>query len=63
MAERGGRDIIAKLKIERSSSNNLIQLADYVAGIVNRHALEKKGAEEYRRWIAAREASREVWPK
>jgi hypothetical protein len=63
MNERGGREVIAKVKIERSSSNNLLQLADYVASICNRHVQSKRGADVYRAWIAPREASLKVWPR
>jgi hypothetical protein len=61
--EPGGREVISKVKMQRSASNTLIQLADYVAGAVNRHAMGKKGAEEYRKWISAREVTYQVWPK
>lgn len=61
--EHGGREVIAKIKIQRSNSNNLLQLADYTAGIVNRYAMKKKGAEDYRKWIAAHERTYQIWPK
>jgi len=63
MNDRGGTEIISKVRLERSSSNNLLQLADYVAGISNRHVQRKPRAEEYRGWIAPREASFRVWPR
>lgn len=44
--------------MERSRSNNLLQVADYVAGIVNRAACQKPGAEGYRPVIAAHEITR-----
>ncbi len=56
--------IIKKVKMQRSQSNNLLQLADYVAGLINRSvSREKKFAEEYRRVIAQREIYVQVWPK
>jgi hypothetical protein len=63
MNDRGGTEVISKVRLERSSSNNLLQLADYVAGISNRHVQGKVRAREYRRWLAPREASFQVWPK
>jgi hypothetical protein len=63
MNERGGADILAKVRMERSTSNNLLQLADYVASISNRHVQGKPRADEYRRWISPRESSFQVWPK
>lgn len=62
MNEPGGRDIISKIKMQKSTANNLLQLADYAAGVVNRTVLSKPNAELYRRYIAAREATRQVWP-
>jgi hypothetical protein len=56
--------LVKKVKMQRSQSNNLLQLADYVAGVINRSvSQEKKFAEEYRRIIAHREIYVQVWPK
>src|SRR3989344_2274372 len=47
---------IRKLKMQRSSSNNLLQLTDYIAGVLNRSVEgKKKFADDYRRMIAHRE--------
>jgi len=55
---------IRKVKMQRSTSNNLLQLADYIAGIVNRSvSANKKSAKEYRQMIAHREISVQIWPK
>lgn len=55
---------IKKVKMQRSSSNNLLQLADYIAGVVNRSVQNKrKYADEYRRIIAHREIQVQIWPK
>jgi hypothetical protein len=43
--------------------NNLLQLVDYVAGVINRYCQGKKGADEYRRFIAAKEINVQIWPK
>lgn len=53
---------IAKLKMQRSSGNNLIQLADYVSGILHRSVQDKKHGTEYRRLISHREIDVHVWP-
>jgi hypothetical protein len=58
-----GRQVIKKVKSERSNSNNLLQLADYVASTINRRAQGKWGAAEYHRYLAAHEISLQVWPK
>jgi hypothetical protein len=64
MNEEGKRELIKKVKMQRSSSNNLLQLADYIAGIINRGVQkEKRNAEDYKRIIAHREISVEVYPK
>ena len=61
--EERGRQAIKKVKSERSDSNNLLQLADYVASIVNRRAQGKRGAAEYYRYLAAHEITLQTWPK
>jgi hypothetical protein len=58
-----GSDIIRKVKIQESSGNNLIQLADMVAGAVNRSFTKKGDRECYRRMISGKEMSVQVWPK
>ena len=58
------KKLIKKVKMQRSSSNNLLQLADYVAGVINRSVQDrKKFAHEYRKIIAHREIYVQVWPK
>lgn len=53
---------IRKIKMEESGTNHLLQLADYVAGVVNRHVSEKLDAAMYRRLIASHEITASVWP-
>lgn len=53
---------IAKLKMQRSSGNNLIQLADYVSGILHRSVQGKKHGTTYRQLISHREIDVHVWP-
>jgi hypothetical protein len=56
--------IIRTVKMQRSLSNNLLQLADYVAGVINRSMMNnKKYADDYRKLIAHREIRVQVWPK
>ncbi|MFB3896037.1 MAG: DUF3800 domain-containing protein [bacterium] len=58
------RRIIKEIKIQRSRSNNLLQLADYVAGVINRSVQKnKRFAQEYRKLIAHREIFVQIWPK
>jgi len=55
---------IKRLKMQRSRGNNLLQLADYIAGVINRSVQNrKKFAEGYRRIIAHREIYVQIWPK
>jgi len=54
---------IKKVKMQRSSSNRLLQLADYVAGVVNRKVQNKKNADDYRKLISHREIFVQIWPK
>lgn len=58
------RKRIKEVKMQRSESNNLIQLADYVSGVINRSVTNtKKKADDYRRIIAHREIYVQIWPK
>lgn len=65
LKERANIDktVIKKIKPQRSKSNNLLQLADYIAGIVNREVLKKKRAKEYKKFIAHKEISVQIWPR
>ena len=56
--------LIYKVKMQRSTGNNLLQLADYVAGIINRSIiLEKRRSDKFRKIIAHREIRVQMWPK
>ena len=62
--DEGGRRLIKKVKLQRSSGNNLLQLADYIAGVTNRHITGKvEGLELRRRYLATHEMSLQIWPK
>ena len=54
---------IKKIKMQRSSGNRLLQLADYVAGVINRKVQEKPNAGVYHRLISHREIYVQIWPK
>ncbi len=58
-----GAHYIAKIKVQDSRTNNLLQLADMVCGAVARSHGSKKDAPVYRRLIAHREIYVQVWPK
>jgi len=63
MNDRGGSKRIKRVKMERSESNNLLQLADYIAGIINRAVQNKKrNAQKFRKMIAHREIKVQIWP-
>jgi len=56
--------IIKKVKMQRSNSNNLLQLADYVTSAINRSIQNKrKKSDYYRRLIAHREIYVQIWPR
>ena len=58
-----GNALIGDVKIHRSSGNELIQLADYVAGITNRSLRGSRQETDYReRYLLPHERDREVWP-
>jgi len=58
-----GLRIIKKVKMQPSRGNNLLQLADYIAGVINRYVQKKKFSEEYHRIIAHKEMYVQIWPK
>lgn len=56
--------VIKKVKMQRSESNNLLQLADYISGVINRSVRNnKKNADDFRRKVAHKEIYVQVWPK
>lgn len=60
------RHIIHKVKQQDSERNNLLQLADYTAGMINRSMQKgktKKRRTNFRRVISHREIYVQVWPK
>ena len=61
--DREGRGLIRGVKTQRSRNNNLLQLADYVAGISNRTVLGRRDGIDLRsRYLAAHELTSQIWP-
>lgn len=57
-------DLIKRINMQRSEGNNLLQLADYVAGSINRSIVDqKKFSSDYRNIISHREIYVQIWPK
>lgn len=54
---------IKYFKAQASHHNNLLQLADYCVGISNRRVQNKKGWQEYFKFIAAKQIAWQEWPK
>ena len=58
------RKCIKKVKMQNSKSNNLLQLADMIAGAVNRSlGTHKKNKDLFRDITKAREIYVQIWPK
>ncbi len=58
-----GTGIIKKIKIQDSRNNNLIQLADMIAGSLHRSLTEKNDKDEYRKILGLKEMRVQIWPK
>lgn len=58
-----GSGVIKKIKIQDSKQNNLLQLADMVAGAVHRCYSDKTDKEVYRKLLATKEFDVKIWPK
>ncbi len=56
---------IRKVKLQDSKTNNLIQLADMVCGVISRSfkGKRRKGKKDFRKQIAHREIYVQFWPK
>ena len=56
--------LIRSVSTKQSHRDNLLQLADYVAGVSNRVFCRRNdGVELRRRYLAAKELTRQIWPK
>lgn len=63
ITDDSGRKLIKKVKIQRSSGNNLLQLADYVAGVSNKYIRGKQEGIEFRqKYLATKEVTFRIWP-
>lgn len=60
---KGEKRAIKKIRQQRSSVNNLIQLADYVCGVINRKVQKKNDWQEYYKFISSKELWVQFWPK
>lgn len=58
-----GKKIIKKLKQQKSHTNHLLQLVDYISGIMNRKVQSKKDWREYYKFISSKEIWMQIWPK
>ena len=58
----GGVRNIADVRVTRSSSESLIQLADYVAGVTNRILVAKEWADEYETCLYSKRRGYLFWP-
>lgn len=63
LRKKVGSGIIKKVKIQSSHSNNLLQLADMIAGAVHRSFTNKGDKEIYRKIIGTKEIDVQFWPK
>ena len=62
-ADDFGTDKISKMKSQDSRKNNLIQVADYMTGIVSRKIGGKKDWQEYYKAVKGKIVSIQEWPK
>ena len=64
MNTQGKVPLIKKVKMQPSRGNNLLQLANYLAGVINREVNDtKKFAKEYKKLISHRQIEVALWPK
>lgn len=54
---------IRKIKQQSSHKNNLLQLADYTVGVLNRKVLKKRGWKDYYKYVNSKELGFQEWPK
>ena len=63
LRSRGRIRNVGKIKMQDSATNNLLQLADYVAGIMNRSLQGRQREANYvRRYLIPHEIRRVMWP-
>lgn len=54
---------IKKVAMHRSHTDNLVQLVDYVCGVVHRYYWDTKNKNDFRHFISHREINVQQWPK
>jgi hypothetical protein len=57
------KNVIKRVRMENSHSSNLLQLADYIAGSINRSYSDKADGKVYRKIVSSREIDVRLWPK
>jgi len=62
MQDTSGGCLIKKVKMQDSKANNLLQLADYVAGVINRKIQNKREWEDFYKFISTKEIEVRIWP-
>lgn len=59
----GNKKLIKEIKQQKSHSNNLLQLTDYISGINSRKIQNKKDWQNYYKYISSKEIWTQKWPK
>jgi hypothetical protein len=60
---REGRGLVRSVSVQPSRQNNLLQLADYAAGVQNRMLCERPDGAELHRYLVSHELTSQVWPQ
>jgi len=62
MEDSSGGCFIKKVRMQDSNANNLLQLADYVVGVINRKIQDKRDWKEFYRFLSIKEIEVRTWP-
>ena len=63
ITDDAGSPLIKRVDARRSTGSNLLQLADYVAGVANRSLQGRREGNDFmRRYLTPRQETMEVWP-
>lgn len=62
MENKSGECYIKKVKMQASDANNLLQLADYIAGVINRKIQNKRDWKDFYKFISMKEVDVRTWP-
>ncbi len=63
LKKKTGTGIIKKIKLQSSHSNNLIQLADFVAGALKKSLSSNTDNTIYRHRLSLKELNVQIWPR